>query len=186
MMTQQNIDPATFTGLAQTESELFGSLLKGMSGVGVEIGCLDGFSSHVILMSSDLQLTSIDPLVPDSMESSLIGNEDRLRRNMTAFGSRWTFIKDFSHNVAPTWTQPLDFLFIDGDHTPNAVAKDYDQWVPFLKVGGMLAIHDSRMFRVGGAKFHPGPSRLASERIYDQPTWKVIGEAFSLTVATKL
>lgn len=178
-------DPDSFTGLAQAEADLFAKILAGVGGLGVEIGCLEGFSSTVILNSSNLRLVSIDPLVADSMEPSLKANESRLWRNMADFGDRWLLMKDYSHNVSQTWVENLDFLFIDGDHTPEAVARDYDQWTPFLKTGGILAIHDSRMFRPGGAKFHPGPSRLASDRIYDKPQWKVIGEAFSLTVAIK-
>jgi predicted O-methyltransferase YrrM len=183
------MDPATFagfTGLAGQETALFEELLADLGGVGVEIGCLDGFSTLVILKASKLNLTSIDPLIADSMESSLKGDEPRLRSNLEKVKDRWTFIKDFSHKVAPTWTTPLDFLFIDGDHSIEAVTRDYDQWVPFLKVGGILAIHDSRMSRPGGAGFHPGPSKLAAERIFGRPAWKVIGEQFSLTVAVKL
>jgi predicted O-methyltransferase YrrM len=180
-----HLDPATFTGLTKEEADLFERVLAGVSGVGVEIGCLDGFSTTVILGCSHMELTSIDPLVPDSMEASLIGNEERLRKNTAIFGSRWRFVKDFSQNAVQSWATPLDFLFIDGDHTYEAVKRDYDQWTPFLKKGGILAIHDSRMSRPGGAGFHPGPSRLASERVYGQPAWEIIGEAFSLTVATK-
>lgn len=179
-------DPESFTGLAQAEAELFNSVLAGVSGLGVEIGCLEGFSSTVILNGSKLRLTSIDPLIADSMEPSLKANEDRLRRNMAEFGDRWLLLKDYSHNVSKIWVEALDFLFIDGDHTYPAVCRDYDEWVPFLKPGGILAIHDSRMGRPGSPKFHEGPSRLARERVYDQPQWKILGEAFTLTVASKL
>lgn len=179
-------DPKSFTGLAQAEADLFATILAGVSGLGVEIGCLEGFSSNVILANSQLRLTSIDPLVPDSMEPSLKGNEERLRSNMADFGDRWLLLKDFSQNVSKIWLEKLDFLFIDGDHTYEAVCRDYDEWVPFLKPGGILAIHDSRMGRPGSPKFHEGPSRLARERVYGQPQWKILGEAFTLTVAAKL
>jgi len=181
-----HLDPLTFSGLAGEECDLFKRVLAGVGGKGVEIGCLDGFSSCVILTVSDLHLTSVDPLVADSMESSLKGNEPRLLNNLKPFGSRWTFVKDFSEKIAPTWTEPLDFLFIDGDHAYEAVLRDYNQWVPLLKQGGIFAIHDFRMSRPGGPKFHPGPSRVAQEKVYDQSAWQIIGEGFSLTVAKKL
>jgi len=179
------LDPDTFAGLAGSEAELFQRTLVGVSGYGVEIGCLDGFSSVVILASAPhLHLTSIDPLVPDSMEPSLRGVESRLRANLAPFADRWTFIKEYSQNVA--WGGPqLDFLFIDGDHTYDAVLRDYTTWKSWLKIGGLLAIHDSRMSRPGGAKFHVGPSKVANEWIYDRPEWRIIGEAFSLTIAQK-
>ena len=139
-------------------------------------------------------LTSIDPLVPDSMESSLCGDEQRLYRNMSEWNHKWNFIRDYSHSVAEQWrsdglveeAKKLDFLFIDGDHGYASVCQDYDDWVPYLRTGGLLAVHDCRMDRPGGATFHPGPSRMAHERIYGNPAWQVVGEAFSLTIAKKL
>ena len=188
-----NVAPFTFGGLHGDEIELFRVHLAGMVGRGVEIGCLDGFSTAHILEFSRLHLTSIDPIVPDSMESSLVGDPARLMANLAPYGARSTFIRDFSQNVArdPAHallrSTPLDFLFIDGDHTYDAVLGDYTDWSPLLKVGGLLAIHDSRMSRKGGAKFHVGPSKVAAEKVYGNPTeWEIAGEAFSLTLARKL
>ncbi len=62
------IADGTFAGLAGEEVELFRKVLAGVGGIGVEIGCLDGYSSAVILDASELHLTSIDPFIPDSME----------------------------------------------------------------------------------------------------------------------
>lgn len=182
-----NFAKNTFAGLAGPEIELFQKLLKDKTGFGVEIGCLDGFSTVVILDSSQLHLTSIDPLIPDSMEASLIGNEARLLENLAPYRDRHTFIKSYSHNVALSWDQALDFLFIDGDHNYEAVYRDISQWRGFIKPEGILAIHDSRMGRPGGANFHPGPSQATAELIYGRHNvWEIIGEAFSLTVAKKL
>ncbi len=37
---------------------------------------------------------------------------------------------------------PCDLLFIDGDHRYEAVAADLRDWLPSLKPGGVLAMHD--------------------------------------------
>lgn len=178
--------PGTFAGLSGTEIELFRELLAEMEGEGVEIGCLDGFSSAIILDSSRLRLCSIDPFIPDSMEASLIGSEERYRHNVAPYGHRWELIKGYSHEVIIGWQRPLDFLFIDGDHNYQAVARDIYQWTPLLKQGGLLALHDSRMHRPGGAKFHPGPSQAAMDYIFSKPEeWEIAGEAYSLTIARK-
>ncbi len=47
-----------------------------------------------------------------------------------------------SATVARTWRTPLHFLFIDGGHTEQAAAQDFDGWAKWLVVGGALAIHD--------------------------------------------
>jgi len=176
----------TFGGLAGPEIELFEKHLRNREGEGVEIGCLDGFSTVHILDFSKLHLTVIDPIIPDSMEASLIGSMDRLTHNLKPYGTRVNFIRDYSWNVVKGWKTLLDFLFIDGDHNYSAVLRDYREWAPHLRVGGLLAVHDSRMSRPGGAGFHPGPSQMAHEEIYNHPeTWEIVGEAFSLTLARK-
>jgi predicted O-methyltransferase YrrM len=38
--------------------------------------------------------------------------------------------------------QPVDFLFIDGDHTYNGVKQDYEMYSPLVRKGGLIAFHD--------------------------------------------
>lgn len=179
--------PGSFTGLAGPEVDLFRKHLTGMEGEAVEIGCLDGFSTAIILECSQLELTSIDPFIPDSMEASLIGKKERVIENTKPWADRFKLIEDYSQNVVMNWQLMLDFLFLDGDHQFISVQRDYTQWTPLLKKGGILAMHDSRMGRPDGANFHPGPSQVAAENVYGQPQlWEIIGEAFSLTLARKL
>lgn len=44
--------------------------------------------------------------------------------------------------VARHWSTPVGFLFIDGGHGPEPAHADYENWVPHVAVGGLLAIHD--------------------------------------------
>jgi MMP 1-O-methyltransferase len=47
-----------------------------------------------------------------------------------------------SPTVARHWSTPLAFLFIDGGHGREPAHADFDRWVPHVRVGGTLAIHD--------------------------------------------
>jgi len=38
--------------------------------------------------------------------------------------------------------QPLDYLFIDGDHTYEGVKRDFEMYSPLVGKGGMIAFHD--------------------------------------------
>ncbi len=171
--------------LHHEEIDLFNRVLSGVSGAGVEIGSLDGYSAITILNASSLNLTCIDPFVPDSIDPATQGNAQNAWSNLKAFGSRVHLIIGYSHEVIKDWRQELDFLFIDGDHTLEAVQRDYDQWITFLKVGCLLAMHDSRMSR-GSIPYCPGPSDVAARCVYGQPDiWEIVGEAQTLTIARK-
>jgi predicted O-methyltransferase YrrM len=38
--------------------------------------------------------------------------------------------------------EPLDFLFIDGDHSAAGVLQDFEEYAPFVRPGGLIALHD--------------------------------------------
>jgi predicted O-methyltransferase YrrM len=38
--------------------------------------------------------------------------------------------------------QPLDLLFIDGDHAYESVRRDYELYAPLVRTGGLIAFHD--------------------------------------------
>ena len=43
--------------------------------------------------------------------------------------------------------EPLDFLFIDGDHSYAGVRRDYEMYGPLVRPGGLIAFHDIRTER---------------------------------------
>lgn len=47
-----------------------------------------------------------------------------------------------SPDVAALWRTPADLVFIDGGHTEEAAGADLDGWAPWVRQGGLLAIHD--------------------------------------------
>jgi predicted O-methyltransferase YrrM len=47
-----------------------------------------------------------------------------------------------SRAIARHWLTPIGFLFIDGGHGPEPAHADYENWVPRVSIGGLLAIHD--------------------------------------------
>jgi predicted O-methyltransferase YrrM len=46
--------------------------------------------------------------------------------------------------------QPLDVLFIDADHSYEAVKRDYEIYSPLVRSGGLIALHDINPRRSGG------------------------------------
>jgi MMP 1-O-methyltransferase len=61
-----------------------------------------------------------------------------------------------SPEAASGWVDPIELLFVDGDHAADAVRADIAAWAPFVVRGGRLALHDSLRPAMG-------PTRVLSE-----------------------
>lgn len=44
--------------------------------------------------------------------------------------------------AAKYWTEPIDFLYIDADHSYRGVSADLEAWVPHVKPGGLIVGDD--------------------------------------------
>lgn len=45
--------------------------------------------------------------------------------------------------VGKTWDRGLvDMVFVDGDHSTKGVEGDIREWLPHIKIGGIIAFHD--------------------------------------------
>jgi len=67
----------------------------------------------------------------------------------TSFGRNVHIIRSDSHNERTLnmvkniiGNEPVDFLFIDGDHSYEGVKKDFEMYSPLVKRGGIIAFHD--------------------------------------------
>jgi predicted O-methyltransferase YrrM len=151
----------------------------------VEIGVLDGGTTKEIAKNCHVPIYGIDPIIPDSMNKKLIGNEQKILQNMKNY-PKFFFFKDFSYNLAKNWTKPFDFIFIDGDHNYEAVKQDFEDWLPLLTPFGIVAMHDSAAVTSGEADFAgwSGPIRLVGELMSD-PRVEYVETRDSLTVFRK-
>ena len=87
-------------------------------------------------------------------------------RNIQVAGvANWVEVyQQQAHEVAARWTTPIDLLFLDGDQSYPAVTRAYHSWIPYLKKGGLIALHNSRP-----GSHHPthdGHVRLVLETIH--------------------
>lgn len=63
---------------------------------------------------------------------------------------------------------PFDILYIDGCHDYEVVCADIDNYVPMLKVGGVLVMDDASLFlEAPGGRFkgHPDVGRAIQDRL---------------------
>lgn len=132
---------------------------------GMEIGVHRGKTSELLLRSFPaLFLWMVDPWMPPKADSDYVRSGDgcaklsaeEQRNNMAAAAdSTWfaanrrRIMRKTSGQTVATWAWrhggaplKLDFVFIDGDHTLNAVRFDIEKWWPHIVDGGLLCGHD--------------------------------------------
>ena len=70
-------------------------------------------------------------------------------------------IQNFSTEASKLYKDnSLDFVFIDGDHSYEAVTKDINHWLPKLKKTGLIAGQDRKSTRLNSS--HEWISRMPS------------------------
>lgn len=114
----------------------------------VEIGTFMGASAESILktMHPEGHLISIDvPTCPPkyaAMFPTFVRDEGR-RQRLEPYEGRFSIVLSDSITVS-TWfpDKYFDMVYIDGDHTYDAVMRDIRAWLPKLRDGGYLCGHD--------------------------------------------
>jgi hypothetical protein len=130
----------------------------------VEIGTLDGGTIREVALCSSVPIFSIDPLIPDSMDSNLVGKRDKILKNLS-FYKKFTFIEKYSYDAVKDFREKFDLIWIDGDHSYDGCKKDFLDWFPLLENGGFVLFHDSAPVQSSNDshKGYDGPIKVAGE-----------------------
>lgn len=151
------------TQLTPAETMAITRLASGRSCI-VELGVFEGATSRRIreAMSPSGTLWCVDPFFPSRLGLSY-GYSISAREVRRAGNGRVEFIRKFSHEAVSGWNRAIGLLFIDADHSYEAVRRDWEDWSPFVERGGLIALHDSRDCPDRPHTAGMGPARLAAE-----------------------
>jgi hypothetical protein len=123
-------------------------------GIGIEIGVLRGDFSKIILQnSSELQLYLLDCWSAQTKEVYYDpSNVDECQHycnlsytlaNLKDYFNRIKILKEFSDIAVNFFPNDFfDFIYIDANHSYEAVLKDLNIWYPKLKSGGLFSGDD--------------------------------------------
>lgn len=107
---------------------------------GVEVGCFSGVSSRVISLHC-ARLNCVDPWSWPEVEQA-----EKMFDEMLSEYTNITKVKLPSVEAAKQYEDNIfDFVYIDADHTYDAVVEDITAWKDKVKLGGYIAGHDSYM-----------------------------------------
>ncbi len=139
---------------SDAEADVLRRLARGGACV-VEIGVYEGSSAIVLsqVLGPESTLHLIDPFVDPvgwSLPHGWRGAPFATRRALRRYGGggrgpriEWHVAR--SQDVGRAWQGPgVQFVFIDGDHSPEGCREDWDVWHPHVVPGGAVAFHDAR------------------------------------------
>lgn len=129
---------------------------------GAEIGVLQGYYSEILCQANpQLKLYSVDAwsfyLVPKNYRQQRDHDiaYQEAKKKLAAYPNnviirKWSMdaVKDFKD-------ESLDFVFIDGDHSFQAITNDIAEWSKKVRKGGIVSGHDfgrSKFKGFGGVK----------------------------------
>lgn len=139
--------PEIFSHLTAAErdklTELARRLPKGA--VAVEIGSYLGASACALaegLQDIGGRLFAIDTWTNLAMSEGPRDTFADFRRNTASYGETIQPIRGTSLDVAPSFPRTIDFLFVDADHSYEAVRADLEAWRPHLARAALVVMHD--------------------------------------------
>lgn len=138
------------SGLGQGAWLLHGLVMSMKPSVCMEIGSARGCSAcHIGLALRQLKrgrLFAVDPHTrTDWNDTSSVDTYEVMRRNIRAFGVQHyvEVLRNYSGEVAKDWKEPIDMLFIDGDHSYEGVKEDWRLFSPHVRRFGVVVFHDT-------------------------------------------
>jgi predicted O-methyltransferase YrrM len=112
---------------------------RGRSSVALGLGSLSGHKVDVFAIEPHEPFTSLGG-------GRHFGPEDRAAffRAMTRTGAYQVvhLVNLPSTQAAAGWSRPIGMVFIDGDHSYDAVKSDLDSWEPHVVSGGIVVLDD--------------------------------------------
>lgn len=139
-----------FTHLTNAEKYKLFQLAKNLKispVLAVEVGSYLGASSLFIASGLERRADGSRLYCVDTWENDAMteGSKDTFGVFMSNVGSSTTTIEPLrgrSTDIAADFSEKIDFLFLDGDHDYSGVKADIDAWLPKLKPGATIALHD--------------------------------------------
>ena len=111
-----------------------------------EIGSYLGASTRLLALAAKLKngrVFAIDTWGNDAMGSEVKSETFfEFLLNVHEFRDKIELVRGWSHDVAHHIPNGLDMVFVDGDHSYGAVLKDLLTYIPKLRRGGLIVLHD--------------------------------------------
>lgn len=152
------------------------------AGVIVELGTFEGRTAIALAKATQGSVYSIDPFVAGRL--GIAYGEIIARAARRRAGARnLRYLKMRSHEAAPRFSDAVDMIFIDADHSYEAIRRDWADWTPKVRDGGIVALHDSRI--APNSPVRLGSMAFFEEEVQNNAGYELVDEADALVVLRK-
>lgn len=117
----------------------------------VEIGTRMGGTLFLFTKVADTSATIVSIDYPDGHGGGYPKSREGFYKSFAVSPQNLHLIKGDSHNSLTLQMlkniindRPIDFLFVDGDHSYNGVKMDYEMYGSLVRPGGIIAFHDNK------------------------------------------
>ena len=127
----------------------------------IEIGTYEGMSLSYLVVEAinsgkEFNIIGIDNFGFEGLREKYDSNIEPIKDKIkTIHSGSWEAASKFED-------KSVDFVFIDANHTYDAIRKDIDYWLPKIKPGGMLSGHDYN------EDWHVGVKKAVDETFKDK------------------
>jgi predicted O-methyltransferase YrrM len=135
----------THLTIEEKEFLFFKARSLGSGSIIAEIGSYLGASACFLAAGGGSRISKlycIDTWENDAMSEGPMDTFDRFQNNTAVFDQVIVSLRGNSVQMAKRLNVPIDLLFVDADHSYDAVAADLRAYLPKLRNGGLLILHD--------------------------------------------
>jgi len=110
--------------------------------IGSYLGASSCFLAAAAMDIGGVKIHCVDTWQNEGMSEGLRDTWAEFKKNVEPFSSLVVTHRGLSTEIAKTFNNKIDLLFVDGDHSYEACRADVEAWFPHMKQGGVLVMHD--------------------------------------------
>jgi predicted O-methyltransferase YrrM len=153
---------APSTQVSAAEQEVLVGLARDARVV-VELGCFEGATTFLLGQACPGVVHTVDPFQVGRIGISW--GEQIARRHVRSLPAGKVVLHKMLSWDAADLVEGIDLLFIDADHAYESIRRDWESWLPRVRPGGHVALHDSIVApnsrnRLGSMQFYEDVVRL--------------------------
>jgi predicted O-methyltransferase YrrM len=171
------------TQTTELERALLVKYLKGKKKI-VEVGVFEGYTTKVLTENADAdaKIYGVDPFFKGRIGISWGYRMSRAHNARALKKDRLTFVRTLSTEVGDQIPEKVDFVFIDADHSLDAIIADWSFWSNRIAPGGIIGLHDSIVPAHNPRVANFGSHQYFESTIKHDPRFEVLETADSLAI----